>query len=388
MPIVGVSRLTFDNWRNFRAVDVSTARRVFLVGPNASGKSNFLDVLRFLNDVVSVGGGFQEAVGRRGGVSSLRCLAARQSSDISISVTLASDEADDEWRYSVKFSHDPEDRGKRPLIKAESVHHRGKPLLLRPTGQDKKDPELMTQTHLEQVNANRDFREIAEFLGAIHYLHIVPQLIREPDRSTPHKADRYDPFGGDFLERIAQMPERTRAARLRRISDALRVAVPQLSDLESRQDNRGKWHLYAKYQHWRPNGAWQTEELFSDGTLRLLGLLWSLLDGGGPLLLEEPELSLNAAVVRQIPQMFAHVQRRSKRQILVSTHSPDLLEDSGIGLNEVLILAPGTEGTSVSVASDIDTIRELVEGGIGLGEAVQPHTAPVNASQLSLFGVR
>ncbi|MBA2492469.1 MAG: ATP-binding protein, partial [Gammaproteobacteria bacterium] len=56
---------------------VELQRRVFLIGPNASGKSNFLGLFRFLHDLVSVGGGFQEAVRKRRGISSLRCLAAR-----------------------------------------------------------------------------------------------------------------------------------------------------------------------------------------------------------------------------------------------------------------------------------------------------------------------
>jgi hypothetical protein len=75
-------------------------------------------------------------------------------------------------------------------------------------------------------------------------------------------------------------------------------------------------------------------------TLRLLGLLWVVLDGVGPLLLEEPELSLHPEVVRFIPQMFARMQRRSGRQVMVSTHSTDLLRDEGIGLDEVLLLLP------------------------------------------------
>jgi predicted ATPase len=73
-----ITHLTLNNWRNFSRVDVDLAPRVFLVGPNASGKSNFLDAIRFLRDIVAVGGGFQAAVGapNRGGVARLRCLAA------------------------------------------------------------------------------------------------------------------------------------------------------------------------------------------------------------------------------------------------------------------------------------------------------------------------
>jgi predicted ATPase len=61
-----VTAIRLENWRNFAHVDVDLQRRVFLIGPNASGKSNFLDVIRFLYDIVSVGGGFQEAVRRAG----------------------------------------------------------------------------------------------------------------------------------------------------------------------------------------------------------------------------------------------------------------------------------------------------------------------------------
>lgn len=56
------ARIRLKNWRNFLDIDVPLQQRVFLVGPNASGKSNFLDAFRFPSDIVTVGGGFQEAV--------------------------------------------------------------------------------------------------------------------------------------------------------------------------------------------------------------------------------------------------------------------------------------------------------------------------------------
>ena len=61
-----ITRLALKNWRNFKAVDVSLRERVFVIGPNASGRSNLLDVLRFLRDVAKPGGGLQRAVAERG----------------------------------------------------------------------------------------------------------------------------------------------------------------------------------------------------------------------------------------------------------------------------------------------------------------------------------
>jgi len=337
-------------------------------------------VFRFLHDLVSVGGGLQEAVRRRGGVSRLRCLAARRYPNLVIRVHIGNEAHPRAWSYELQFT---QDNRQRPKIEKETVLHEDRVLLNRPNDEDHRDAERLTQTYLEQVNVNQAFRDVAEFFGSVRYRHIVPQLIREPDRSV---GKSNDPYGGDFLEQIARTPEKIRNARMRRIREALQVAVPQLQELELQRDDRGTPHLRGRYEHWRPQGAWQTEAQLSDGTLRLLGLLWAIQEGTGPLLLEEPELSLHPDVVRYIPQMFVRAQRRSGRQILVSTHSSELLRDPGIGLNELLLLQPSKEGTTVRLATEFEEIRALLEGGLSLAEAVIPRTAPGQARQLVLFG--
>ncbi|MEW6220847.1 MAG: AAA family ATPase [Thermodesulfobacteriota bacterium] len=377
-----IRKISLKNWKNFAQADATIHDRLFLVGPNASGKSNFLDAFRFLRDLASTGGGFQEAVKRRAGISAIRCLAARRYPDVEIVVTLGTEDDAATWDYELAFHQDNQ---RRPLVRKEKVRRNQEMLLDRPGEPDRADPEQLTQTHLEQVNANKEFRELATFFGSIRYLHIVPQLVREPDRSLGRTND---PFGGDFLEQVAKTPAKTQDARLRRIQEALRVAVPQLEAIDLWRDGRGVPHLRGKYQHWRPQGAWQTEEQFSDGTLRLLGLLWAALDKEGPLLLEEPELSLHPEIVRLLPQILARVQRRTGRQVFLSTHSPDLLRDEGIGLDEVLLLAPTREGTQVSAAGSHREIGHLLEGGLSLADAVIPHTRPQQAAQLTLFGER
>jgi predicted ATPase len=376
-----ITHVRLENWRNFVRVDVRLQRRVFLVGPNASGKSNFLDAFRFLADLVSVGGGFQEAVERRGGVSRIRSLSARRYPEVKIVVAVGVPGGEPVWEYELAFS---QDNRQVPRVARERVTHNGVQLFSRPDEDDLDDAARLTQTYLEQVNVNRDYRDLADFLSSISYLHIVPQLVREPDRSVGR---RNDPYGGDFLEQIASVQERTRAARLRRIKQALQVAVPQLQELDLERDSRGTPHLIGRYEHWRKHGARQDEAQFSDGTLRLLGLLWAVLDGRGPLLLEEPELSLHTAVVRHIPRLFANVQRSRGRQVVVSTHSRDLLADESIGLDEVLVLEPSREGTKVRRASEYDEIQTLVGGGLSLSDVLLPKTSPTGVDQLSLFEV-
>ena len=324
-----INRLIVKNWRNFRQIDVRFSERQFIIGANASGKSNLLDIFRFLRDIVKAeGGGFQKAVKDRGGVSKIRSLAARKDPEIAIEIHLADNlKSHATWRYALGFRQ--ETRGyRRTFLTYERVWKNDKQLLDRPNVADREDPDRLTQTFLEQINANADFREIVRFCQAITYLHLVPQLLRFAD-SIQGRIVEDDPFGQGFLERIARAPEKTRRARLKKIEQALKIAVPQLEQLEFiRDENTGRPHLQALHSHWRPNAGLQREDQFSDGTLRFLGFLWSLLESDSPLLLEEPEISLHTGIVSQLAALISRMQRSQRRQIFVSTHSDALLTET------------------------------------------------------------
>jgi predicted ATPase len=372
------------NWKNFRSVKVPLKNRIFLAGPNACGKSNFLDVFRFLRDITKRGGGLQQAVQNRGGISKIRCLSARKEPDIEIEVHLSNTPTERPlWRYSIGIKQQP--RGSRlPYLAYESIWKDGEKILNRPDDYDQKDELRLTQTHLEQISANERFRNIAKFFDSVLYLHLVPQLVRNP-RAFTGPGIPGDPFGRNFLERVARTQLRTRRSRLRRIEHALVKAVPQLKHLSQVKDEAGIPHLEAVYEHWRPQGAKQQEDQFSDGTLRLIALLWSLLESQSLLLLEEPELSLNTAIIRTLPSIIYRLQKKERRQVIISTHNANLLSDKGISGEEVLILTPTTEGTEVQVASTIKEVKDLLENGFTAAEAIMPRTEPKTYHQGLLF---
>jgi len=378
-----ISRLVLKNWRNFRTFDVSFSDRVIIIGPNASGKSNLLDAIRFLRDIAHPGGGLQPAITQRGGLSKVRCLAARREPDVEIEVELSEGGSAPEYKYAIGI-HQQVRGYRQPVLRYEKVWKNGALLLNRPDDRDLEDLLRLTQTHLEQISANSAFRPIARVFDSIRYLHVVPQLLRHPE-AFQGPAVPEDPYGRNFLEMVAKTPEKTRKSRLRKIEAALREAVPQLTKLTDTKDEAGIPHLEAVYEHWRPNAGKQREDQFSVGTIRLIGLFWSLLEGDAPLLLEEPELSLHSEIVKRLPALFARLQRRSKRQLFISTHSWDLLSEKGIGGEEVVMLTPGQDGTNARLASSVEEVHDLLEAGLSIADAALPRTIPPQLSQLDLF---
>lgn len=386
-----ITYLKLKNWRNFREAEARFAHHSYIIGPNASGKSNLLDVFRFLRDVCKpAGGGLQKAVEDRGGISKLRCLHARRDPEVRIEVHFSDrmDATSPSWRYVLGFK--PEGTGAhRLLVSTEEVWQGERNILSRPDEDDKKDGQLLTETHLEQTRANGRFRAITDYFSGVTYLHLIPQLLKFGDKIGGNRLED-DPFGQGFLERIAKCPERTRDKRLAKISKALSAAVPQFRELRFKPDAvTGRPHLEAlyehHYEHYRPHAGWQREDHFSDGTLRLLGILWSLLEGNSLLLLEEPELSLHQAVVEQIPLLIHGIQRGTKirRQIMISTHSQVMLGNEGIDAHGVVVLEPGQEGTQVRPVNEAE--QQGLDAGLSVADVVLPQTRPQGAEQLSLW---
>lgn len=377
-----ISHIRMKNWRNFQSLDLPLRDVTYVLGPNASGKSNLLDALRFLRDVSKTqGGGLQAAVAERGGISKVRCLHARHDPEVEIDIELSQElDQPPAWRYVLAFKSE----GKRLLVSREQVWKENKLVLNRPLAADDADVLLRTQTHLEQIQTNIKFREVADFLGDITYLHLVPQLLRFGEKIGGNRLTD-DPFGQGFLERLSKTPEKTRNARLAKISKALSLAVPQFQDLRFNKDDMGHPHLEARYAHHRPNAGWQSEEHFSDGTLRLFGLLWALLEGSSLLLLEEPEISLNDAIVKEIPLIVDRLQRdrKTKRQVVLTTHSDALLSNPGIDARGVVILETGKQGTTGRPLDASE--RQALSTGLSVAEVVLPKTRPEKVSQLGLW---
>ena len=383
-----ISKIELFNWKNFHRCEVGVQERCFVVGANAAGKSNFIDALRFLRDVAKQGGGLQTAVRVRGGITKIRCLAAREQSNVKLAIELSeSDSRELCWHYELNFKHTGGGiRENQVKIVSEKVFsgREQRYVLDRSAETLGEDEETLKYTYLEQPNANKDFRVIQQFLQNVEYLNVVPQMVRE-SASSSYSGDKEDYYGRNFLKRLALLNDNTRRSYFRKINEFLKLAVPQLEELSFVKDEIGVPHLEARYVHWRARGSKQQEMQFSDGTLRLIGFLFALIDSNGVVLLEEPEINLHPGIVAQFPEFIAKIQRVKKggRQVFITTHSYDILSNEGIAPEEVLLLTNSPEGTEVEVLSNVEKAKNILAAGFSMADVVMPLTKPWSIESMS-----
>ncbi len=385
-----ISKLKLINWKNFKKADVNINYRVFIAGPNASGKSNFLDAIRFLRDIVKQGGGLQEAVfSIRDGVSKIRCVAARKNSDITIGIVINNEHDQPEWEYELTFNQTGGGIAElRAIVKREYLMNLiSKEVLIdRPNGKQESEYQLGF-TLIEQASINERFRAFVEFIGDISYLHLIPQLVRDP-KSFLKTSKGEDYYGRDFMERVQKMNKKTSTAYINRIKKALKYALPNLEELDFKPDEMGIPHFEATFKQWRGQGVKHQEKHFSDGTLRLIGLLWALQDGSKPILLEEPELSLHSAIIMRLPDIIYQLQKKKtgKRQVIITTHSHEILNNKGISAEEVLLISTdGEEGSQIIESASLPEVKAYLQSGNSIGDLIISRTAPKNIHQLTLF---
>ena len=344
-----VTRLRLTSWRNFASLDLTLGQRALFFGPAAAGKSNLLDAVRLLADVARPDGGLRRAVSLRDG-RTVRSTHAAPGADFTIEIDALLDA--DPWGYRLSVGLD---KGGQPRVKSESARQGRRRLLRRPEGDDRREPARLVQTHLEQASTSPPLQPLVDFLASV--------------RSFSGAVDR-----GALVATLLATPRRTREARLRRVVELARVALPRLDRVAIEHDEAGVPRLLARFDRGRA-AAWHPAAQLSDGAARILAMLWEASDGAGPLLLDDPETSLHPEVVGRLLDLLAEAAPRP-RQLLVATHAERLVDDGRIAPSEIFLLNPTSQGTHIETAADDTMVHAAVRASEPLGPAVAARTGP------------
>ena len=377
-----ITKVWAKNFRSIEFAELELGPLTVLVGPNASGKSNLMDILGFLGDAVSLG--LETATTRRGGIDSIgrksptgrvlgpeigyQCESPWGTLTYSIALVRRST-----GEYSVKRESarlEPKDSNRPPLEFALTNGRITKPNLKRVLRQieskqagddghasslahiadqliaesDRKDIQLMSPepsrltSFLSFLLAQSTRREddhhdyllhavlshARDDLGRIGLYHIFPNSLRDPQKV----ADSHPlASSGENLASTLRDMIQKRSRFLSDLKDSLAFAVPGVRDI--RVSHAGSYYV-VELSHERDGGnergSWFDLSHESDGTIRLLALLTALFQDPAPSLigLEEPELAIHPGAMAVLSDTMREASLRG--QVLVATHNPDLLD--------------------------------------------------------------
>lgn len=338
-----IRRVTIRNYKSIAACQVDLGTLMFLVGPNGSGKSNFLDALRFVADALR--SSLDHALRDRGTIKEVRRRSGGHPNHFALrfDFSLPSGQTGHyAFRVGAKPAGAYEVQTEECIIRGAGAlgpehHFRIRSGRVETASFSPTPATLPDRLFLVAASGVPEFRPVFDALSRIEVYNLNPREIAAMQKPDPGYLLRRD--GSNAASVLQQFPSEVRD----RVSDNLSRIVPGVSGaevrtlgsqetIEFRQIVKGQGHP------WRfMAGA------MSDGTLRAFGILLAVFQAAfartgsvPPLLigLEEPEMALHPAAAGVLLSALREGARHC--QILVTSHSPDLLDNSDIPTDALL----------------------------------------------------
>lgn len=370
------------NYRSIADIRVDLEPVTILVGHNGSGKSNFVDVFRFIYDTFRLG--LDAAIVNRHGMSALRRWSAKgRPYDVEIGLEIETEQISATYNFVLGSERRGEYSVKREYcyIKEMSgkidVHYETRngswvhaPKEIRPQINDR---ALL----LPLLTTTEPYTKLYDYLTSFAFYNIFPNALSEPQKpANPYPLDEH---GANLASTLREM-QRSKSLLMDSLRESISTVLPDVVDFQVTQVGG---YLVTKLRHEMSNDGRAMFELSqeSDGTLRMLGILVALYqdDQRTLLTLEEPELTIHPGALHVLWDEIEAAGDRS--QVLITTHSPDLLD-----LCQVQQLRVVEKVQGVTLIDPIDETQRAViqERLFAPGELLRAQGLQ-RANQLSLF---
>lgn len=388
-----IRRVYIENYKSIGKCAVILDPLTILVGPNGSGKSNFIDAIAFVQEALS--GSIEGAFKQRAGIGAVRRLSGGHPTHIGIRLEMLLDRE----RWADYSFHIASREGQRYSVARERCRVG---TIMGPEFQFEikegvfvreipgiKPKMASDRLALFAASATDEFRPIYDFLTAMRFYSIAPARIRElqePDAGDYLKKEGEN--AAAILKRIIQEKRGNDYERLcRLLSRVVRGikhveyrAIGNKETLKFKQDVglKSPWTF----------DAWN----MSDGTLRVLGILLAVFQPATHTVIgiEEPEATVHPAASEVLVDVLRFAA--NERQIILSTHSPDILDQESLTDAQIraVHMEKGTTTVAPIAASGRRAMREKLYTA---GELLRNGELPPDDSaarditnQLSLFG--
>lgn len=378
--------LTVAGFRSLRDVTLPLQPLNVLVGPNAAGKSNVLEVFRFLADVIRTD--LEPALDLRGGLDEVVYRGTPKTGS-SMRITLKANwtshsswNAPDEYSLHVRrrgknLERNEEFRFKRTQGRGRRITISGKSIDVVDTRGQSSDPTkhvgisplssgLSTLPRLADAQGGREVRTLAEHLASFRVFDVDVPAARLASRFSANTTERLDEHAANLSAFLLMLHSRDSDTWQRLVDDACEV-LPQLEDIEFEYPSGAAREVVIVLRERGLRGRTQLADA-SYGTIRLLGLLALLYDPKPPALtcVEEVDHGLHPQALELIVDRLREASART--QFLIATHSPSFA--NRLRPDELVVCERGDDGDSRIPAISTEKVRQIAEAAedLPLGE--------------------
>ena len=336
-----IKSLILQGFRSIRTSALELEPFTFLVGQNGSGKSNVVDGFRFVADAMQQP--LNAVFDARGGIEAVRYRIPHggRPANLGIGVEFRVPESQQEGGYAFEVAALP-NYGFRVIHERCRLGRPGqKPISFERTEKEgfkcsapgltpRLEPQALA---LPIAGGVEEFAPVARLLSGIRVYSIEPSAVRdlqEPDAGTSLRSD-----GGNAAS-VLKMLSRGDKGVLERVSELLSKIVPCTEAV--RPKKHGKKLTIEFTQQWAPKKRVSFEAFsMSDGTLRALAILMAVFQEPTPTLIaiEEPEATIHPGALGAL--MDGLQEAASKTQVLLTTHSPEVLDFKWIRAEDIRV---------------------------------------------------
>ena len=354
-----ITRVVLKNYKSIAACDVRLGSLTFLVGRNGSGKSNFLDALRFVADALNSSLG--HAIRDRGGINDVCRRSRGHPNHFSIRLEFVVLPEGFTGHYAFQIRKRPPG-GYEVQTEECSVQNKS---CLTSEAYFRVESGTVTDTSVEVapavapdrlylVNASGlpEFRSVYDAFSRMGFYNFNLDKIR--GFKDPDPADILLGDGSNLTSILTQLSPAVKTD----IEEYLALVVPDIREVDVKAFGSKQILAFRqKVGEDRYPGRFLTNNM-SDGTLRALGILVALFQGGNEqqrrvslVGIEEPEIALHPAAAGVLLDALRDAAHRT--QVIVTTHSPDLLEDKHIDVESILAVEADDGNTVIAPVDEV-----------------------------------
>lgn len=339
-----INQVSLRYYKSIGSCVVDLSDLTVLVGPNGSGKSNFLDSLNFVSDALNSTLDF--AIRQRSGLSAVRKRSGGHPTNFAINLRISLPSGKNAtYAFQVGAAADGSHKVQKEYLSVsddgigvtEFKYENGR----RISSTEKLSPESISEDRLaiQLLSSIHSVREVFDVLSMMRFYNIYPEDFRLPQ---PHDNGEYLLRTGKNIASVLRNLESQYNYEFNRICEYLRQIVEQLESISHK--NLGPSETIEFFQ--RVAGQKNPWRFFasqmSDGTLRSLGILVALfqrsqnMHGNIMLGIEEPEATIHPAACSVITDAIVEASRQ--KQIIITTHSPELIDHPSVGIENIRIV--------------------------------------------------